>query len=61
MEYMTPKEAAKRWEISERRVQALCSAGKIKNVKRFGNVWAIPLNMLKPKDGRYKKNPDKTS
>ncbi len=59
MEYMTPKEAAIKWGITERRVQALCTAGKVEGAARLGIAWAIPKHAQKPKDGRYKRNPDK--
>lgn len=59
MEYMTPKEAAEKWGITERRVQALCAAGRVKGAARLGIAWAIPKTTQKPKDGRYKKNPDR--
>ena len=54
MEYMTAKEAATRWEISERRVQVLCEQGRIDNVQRLGKAWAIPQNAIKPTDARKK-------
>ena len=55
MDYMTVKEAAEKWNITPRRVQVLCSQGKIPCVVRFGSTWAIPHNAVKPKDGRLKK------
>lgn len=54
MDYMTAKEAAKKWEITPRRVQVLCAQGKIPGAVRFGVTWAIPKDAVKPKDGRYK-------
>ncbi len=54
MDYMTAKEAAKKWEITPRRVQVLCAQGKIPGAVRFGVAWAIPKDAVKPKDGRYK-------
>ena len=51
---MTAKEAAKKWEITPRRVQVLCAQGKIPGAVRFGVSWAIPKDAVKPKDGRYK-------
>lgn len=53
MEYITPKQAALKWEITERRVQALCAGGKVNGVVRFGHVWAIPRESEKPRDGRF--------
>jgi hypothetical protein len=54
MEYMTPKEAALKWNISERRVQLLCMQDRIKGSVRFGRGWAIPQGADKPKDARIK-------
>lgn len=54
MEYITAKEAAIKWEISERRVQVLCNQGRIFGIQRLGNVWAIPKDAEKPKDMRLK-------
>jgi hypothetical protein len=52
MEFITAKEAAKKWGITPRRVQILCSEGRIEGAWRLGNAWAIPLNAPKPEDGR---------
>ena len=54
MEYITAKEAANKWGISERRVQVLCEQGRIEGVQRLGKAWAIPQNAVKPKDARRK-------
>jgi hypothetical protein len=55
MEYVTPKEAALKWKISERRVEALCAKGQIDGVERLGGkLWAIPKSAPKPLDGRTK-------
>lgn len=52
--YMTVKQAAQKWGISDRRVRVLCSEGKISGVVREGRSWKIPENADKPTDGRYK-------
>lgn len=52
--FMTVKEAAEKWGISDRRVRILCSEGKIPGVTREGRSWAIPADAGKPEDGRYK-------
>lgn len=52
MEFITAKEAAKKWGITPRRVQILCSEGRIEGAWRLGNAWAIPLNAPKPEDAR---------
>jgi len=52
MDYITAKEAANKWGITERRVQALCKQGKIPGVFRLGWAWAIPKDAIKPGDSR---------
>lgn len=52
--YITVKEAAKKWEISDRRVRKLCLEGKIADAYQEGKTWKIPFNAPKPTDGRYK-------
>ena len=54
MDYILPSEAAKKWGISERRVQKLCEENRIDGAFRFGRAWAIPKNAVKPVDGRLK-------
>lgn len=56
MDYISALEAAKKWGISERRVQKLCEENRIPGVVRFSHMWMIPKNAEKPKDGRYKSN-----
>ena len=53
---MTVKEAAKLWDISERRVMVLCKEGKIQGAQKEGRFWVIPTNAEKPADARYKKS-----
>lgn len=50
--YMSTKQAALLWDISERRVRILCSEGRIDGVIRSGWAWNIPLDATKPSDGR---------
>ena len=52
MEYITAREAAQKWNISERLVQKYCAAGRIEGAKKFGNSWGIPGDAPKPKDPR---------
>lgn len=56
MEYMSCAEAAKKWGISERRVQKLCEGNRIPGVSKIGYMWLIPKNAEKPVDGRLKNN-----
>ncbi|MDR0249367.1 MAG: helix-turn-helix domain-containing protein [Oscillospiraceae bacterium] len=55
MDYISTREAAEKWGISERRIQKLCEGGRISDVVRFVRVWAIPKDAEKPVDGRLKK------
>lgn len=52
MAYITAKQAADQWHISDRRVRILCAEGKIDGVIRQGRSYLIPANTLKPIDGR---------
>ena len=52
--YMTVKQAAKKWGISDRRIRTLCAEGKISGVTREGRSWLIPTDARKPQDGRFK-------
>ena len=52
--YITAKQAAKKWGISDRRVRILCSQGKISGAYQQGRAWKIPYDATKPSDERYK-------
>jgi len=55
MDFMTTKETAELWGITERRVQVLCATGQIDGVQRLGEkVWIIPKTTSRPIDGRTK-------
>ncbi len=54
LDFISVKEAAKKWEISERRVQKLCEGNRIDGVIRFGHSWMIPKSAPKPDDLRRK-------
>lgn len=54
MEYMTIQEAAERWGVSARRIQVLCSNGRLDGATKFGRQWAIPADTEKPDDARIK-------
>lgn len=53
-EYISAPEAAKKWSISERRVQKLCEENRIPGVSKFSYMWLIPKDAKKPVDGRRK-------
>lgn len=52
--YITAKQAAEKWGVSDRRVRILCSEGKIPGAYQEGRSWKIPSDAVKPTDGRYK-------
>lgn len=54
MEYITIQAASKKWGISERRIQALCTEGRLEGAQKFGRQWAIPADLEKPLDARIK-------
>ncbi|MDU5310310.1 MAG: DNA adenine methylase, partial [Dialister sp.] len=63
MEYMSAREAADKWGISQRRVAVLCSENRINNATMVGNMWIIPAAAEKPVDARsmrYNKKEEKT-
>jgi len=51
--YMTTKQAAEKWNISDRRIRVLCSEGKIPGAYQEGRGWKIPIDASKPEDRRY--------
>ncbi len=62
MEYMSAREAADKWGISQRRVAVLCSENRINNATMVGNMWIIPAMAEKPIDARsirYNKKEEK--
>lgn len=48
MEFITVRQAAEKWHISERTVQQLCTQGRIPGAQKFGVSWAIPADAEKP-------------
>lgn len=52
--YISVKQAAEKWSISDRRVRVLCSEGKIPGAYQDGRGWKIPADAAKPADGRYR-------
>ena len=55
LNYISVKETAEKWEISERRIQKLCEENRIEGVIRFGHLWMIPRDACKPLDRRKHK------
>ncbi len=62
MDYMSAREAADKWGISQRRVAVLCAENRIDNATIVGNMWIIPSTAEKPLDARsirYSKTDEK--
>ena len=49
---LTAKEAALKWNLTERSVTGLCRSGKIPDVCKENGAWYIPYDAKKPADGR---------
>jgi len=52
MDFISAREAAERWGITQRRVSVLCNEGRIKDAVMVGNMWIIPADAKKPEDAR---------
>lgn len=52
MNYLSVKEIAKRWNITERRVRVYLSENRISNAIKVGGSWMIPEDAIKPRDNR---------
>jgi len=51
-DWLTPREVAEEWGITDRRVQVLCKNGKVDGAIRKRGGWFIPKGASKPPDGR---------
>ena len=54
METMDVHQAARLWQMPERKVTALCRSGRIPGARKDGKLWLLPGNSLRPLDGRTK-------
>ena len=54
MDFMTTKDAALKWGITDRMVQYYCKEGKIKGASKIGSMWLLPKDTNKPLDMRTK-------
>jgi DNA-binding CsgD family transcriptional regulator len=50
--YISIREAAEKWGVSERRINQYCTEGRIPGAQRIGKSWAIPADAEKPGDPR---------
>ena len=53
--YLSIREAAEKWGVSERRINQYCSEGRIPGAERIGKAWVIPAGADKPGDPRKQK------
>lgn len=54
MEFLSIQQTAEKWGISGRRIQVLCSEGRIPGAMKVGSYWVIPADAEKPGDQRIK-------
>jgi len=54
MGYLSISQTAEKWGVSVRRIQTLCTTGRIPGATKIGSYWAIPEDAEKPKDERIK-------
>lgn len=52
LSFISAKEAAEKWDISQRRVAILCAENRIDGAMMVGNMWIIPSTAEKPIDKR---------
>ncbi len=52
LSFISAKEAAEKWDVSQRRVAILCSEKRIEGAMMVGNMWIIPAAAEKPIDKR---------
>ena len=61
-EMITVQSAAQRWNITPRRVQILCSEGRIDGAVKKSGVWFIPITARKPaRQSRFAKDQTRKS
>lgn len=54
MEYLSISQVAEKWGLSARRINVLCSEGRIPGATKIGSYWAVPADAKKPADARIK-------
>lgn len=57
MDYISVKEAAQKFQLSERRVQKLCETNRIDGCTMVSGIWLIPAMAKKPSDERLSSAP----
>ena len=46
--YLSLREAAEKWGVSDRRINQYCAEGRIPGAQKIGKAWAIPAGAEKP-------------
>ena len=59
MEYLSISQVAEKWRLSARRINVLCSEGRILGATKIGSYWAIPEDAEKPADAEWSLREDK--
>ncbi len=60
MEYLSAKEVAALWGISERSVRNYCTQGRVDGARLVGKTWGIPASAQKPERANAKTGSVKT-
>ena len=60
MNYISAKEIAKKWNVSERSVRNYCAEGRVSGAYLVGKTWNIPENAEKPERSNKSKATPKT-
>lgn len=56
MKYLSVREIAEKWKLSERTVRNYCATGKLPDVFLTGKTWSIPENSIQPSRINRNKN-----
>lgn len=59
--YLSLREAAEKWGVSERRINQYCAEERIPGAQRVGKAWAIPADAEKPADPRRTRKQGKSA
>ena len=59
--YLSVREAAEKWGVSQRRVHQYCAEGRIPGAQKLGKSWAVPAGAEKPADPRRARGPAQTA
>jgi hypothetical protein len=52
MIYLSTKEAAEKWKVSERTIRNYCEQGKIDGVIHAGSTWIVPATAINPNEAK---------